>query len=497
MSPAVDRIRVLLSAVAWPLLTGYVLIVALLAVVNALAPQAQFSVPGVLLAAWPGWLAAYQVPLTIAGQPLGVLPLVSTGVVCYLVARSAGDAAQRLDHREPQQAVVVIGVMAGVHALLGVTIAVLANGTEVTVEPLAAFILPALFGGLAATAGVARRCRLLDLGRKYVDDAAVHGLRAAAFGMAGLLAIGSVVFAASSLLSAPTMHELFVANAPGFGSGLGMLLLSLLYLPNAVVGALSFTIGPGVSFGSASMSPFGFSGGTVPGVPLLAGMPESYHAWWPVLLVLPVGVGLAVGWTCRQVDPMPLARLRVIAVAGAIIGFACVLLGTFAGGQLGTGPFRAVVIPVGLFSLAAFCLVAVPAGLVAWFAGPQQEESQPEKAQPAEAQQEESQPEEEGAAGEEPAGGDTDSDIDSSADSGEETAPDDDGVEEASEGDEAEAEESEDSGAAPETEDEVAEEPGEESDDAPAESADDTPAKDGDTEDETSESELQRIADER
>lgn len=453
MSPAVDRIRVLLSAAAWPLLTGYVLIVALLAVVNALAPQANFSVPGVLLAAWPGWLAAYQVPLTIGGQPLGVLPLVSTGVVCYLVGRSAGDAAQRLDHREPQQAVVVIGVMAGVHALLGVTIAVLADGTEVTVEPLAAFILPALLGGLAATAGVARRCGLLDLGRKYVDDAAVHGLRAAAFGMAGLLAIGSVVFAASSLLSAPTMHELFVANAPGFGSGLGMLLLSLLYLPNAVVGALSFATGPGVSLGSASMSPFGFSGGTVPGLPLLAGMPESYHAWWPVLLALPVGVGLAVGWTCRQVDPMPLARLRVIAVAGAIIGFACVLLGTFAGGQLGTGPFRAVVIPVGLFSLAAFCLVAVPAGLVAWFAGPQ--------------------PEEDVAAGEEPAeGDDAEADAEDAGDSG-------------------------DSGAAPEAEDAAAEEPEEESDDAPAASAGDIPAKDGDTDDETSESELQRIADER
>lgn len=482
MSPAVDRIRVLLSAAAWPLLTGYVLIVALLAVVNALAPQANFSVPGVLLAAWPGWLAAYQVPLTIGGQPLGVLPLVSTGVICYLVGRSAGDAAQRLDHREPQQAVVVIGVMAGVHALLGVTIAVLADGTEVTVEPLAAFILPALLGGLAATAGVARRCGLLDLGRKYVDDAAVHGLRAAAFGMAGLLAIGSVVFAASSLLSAPTMHELFVANAPGFGSGLGMLLLSLLYLPNAVVGALSFATGPGVSLGSASMSPFGFSGGTVPGLPLLAGMPESYHAWWPVLLALPVGVGLAVGWTCRQVDPMPLARLRVIAVAGAIIGFACVLLGTFAGGQLGTGPFRAVVIPVGLFSLAAFCLVAVPAGLVAWFAGPQ--------------------PEEDVAAGEEPAEGDTDSDTDSAAESGEETPPVDDGAEEGSEGDYAEAYaedagDSGDSGAAPEAEDAAAEEPEEESDDAPAASAGDIPAKYGDTDDETSESELQRIADER
>lgn len=370
MSGAFGRVRVLLAATAWPLLTTYALIVALLAVVNALAPEASFSVPGVLLAGWPGWLAVYQVPLTIAEQPLGVLPLVPTAVGCYLVARSAGDAAERLGYRKPHESVTVIGSTAGMYALVGVTVAVLANGSDVAVEPLAAFTLPALFAALSATAGVAQRCGLLDLARQYVHDAALHGLRAAAFGLAGLLAVASLVFGVSSLASASTMHELFEANAPGFGSGFGMLLLSVLYLPNAVVGSLAFVTGPGFDFGSVSVSPLGFTGGTVPGMPVLAAMPEEFQGWWPVLLVLPAAVGAVVGWTCRKVDPAPLERVRVVAVAGALVAFICVLLGTFAGGQLGTGPFRAVVIPVGLFSVAAFCWIAVPGSLVAWFAGP-------------------------------------------------------------------------------------------------------------------------------
>ncbi|MGH3949578.1 MAG: cell division protein PerM, partial [Pseudonocardiaceae bacterium] len=160
VSPAVDRVRVLLAAAAWPLLTGYAAIVALLAVVNALATQAEFSVPGVLLAAGPGWLAAYQVPLTIDGQQLGVLPLVLTVGVGVLVARSAGYAAERLRYSQPQQSITVIGVLAGAHALTGVTIAVLANGSPVSVEPLAAFGLPALISGIAATVGLSRRCGL-------------------------------------------------------------------------------------------------------------------------------------------------------------------------------------------------------------------------------------------------------------------------------------------------------------------------------------------------
>lgn len=363
-----EQVTVLLGSALSPVFAGYAGVVAVLAVVSALATQSDFSPQGVLLAAGPGWLGAYQVPLTIAGHPLGLLPMLATAAVCVLVARSAAGAAERLDLQTPQEAVPVIGASAAAHAVVGVTIAVLAYGSEVTADPLAAFIIPALLAAAAAAAGVARRCGLGPALRPYVDDAAVVGLRAAALGMAALLAAGAAVFTAASVWSIPTMHMLFGVNAPGFGGGFGMLLLCLAYLPNAVLGATAFVVGPGVSIGSLWVSPFGFEGGDVPGVPLLASLPEAHYAWWPAVLVVPAAIGATVGWTVRRSSPDPQQRLRSVGVAGALIGFAIVLLGTFAGGQLGATS-DVVLLHVGFTSVAAFCWIALPGGLVAWFGG--------------------------------------------------------------------------------------------------------------------------------
>lgn len=400
----VERLRVLLAAALGPVLSGYIAIVAVIATVAAFATQARFSPLGILLAAGPGWLAAYQVPISIDGERLGLLPLAATLGVGVLVARSAAAAAERLGYRTPQQAVVVIATMATAHAVIGVTIALLANGTEVAADPLTAFGVPALLAAAAATIGLRRDCGLLPALRPYLDDSAVVGMRVAALGLAGLIAAGSVVLALASALAAPAMPALFAAHAPGFGSGFGMLLLCIAYLPNAVLACLSFTVGPGFSFGAVSLSPLGFEGGSVPAVPLLAGLPDGYAGWWPVLFVLPAAVGAMVGWRARTSSPAPWQRLRSVAVAGALIGFATVLLGTLAGGQLGTGRFTGVLLPVGLVSVAAFCWIVIPGGLVAWFTGerPVRETEEEEAEEAAEPEEEPEEPAED-TAEEEPA----------------------------------------------------------------------------------------------
>ncbi|HET6500005.1 MAG TPA: DUF6350 family protein [Amycolatopsis sp.] len=365
-----DRAKTVLAAVVGPLITGYAAVAALLALVTAIDSVANFSVSGVLRAAGLGWLAAYQVPITILGRPLGVLPLLATAGVAALVARSASHAAQRLGYREPGQAVNLVAPIAGAHAFLGVSIAFLSIGASVSVEPLSAFLAPGFVSGLAATAGVARCCGFADFARHTLDPAAVRGLRAGALGMAALMAMGTLVVTLSLVLSVPTAGRLFGANSPGIGSGAGMLLLSLGYLPNAIVGALSLAIGPGFSIGSVSVSAFSFTGGPIPGIPLLAGMPEHAAPWWPLLTLLPAAAGALVGWSVRAGDDDPRRRLRTVGIAGALVAFGCVLLGTVAGGRLGSGAFDPVSIPVGLTSVAAFGWILVPGGLVAWFAGP-------------------------------------------------------------------------------------------------------------------------------
>jgi hypothetical protein len=362
------RLRVFAAVVVGPLVTGYAAVAAVLALVTAVASRSEFSAVGVLLAAGPGWLALHQVPLEIEGQPLGVLPLLPTIGAIALVARTCASAAQRLGYREPSQAVTLICLAAAAHGVFGAAVSMVSGG-DLSTEPLASFLVPALLAGLAAGLGLARQCALSDGVRRYLDPAALLGLRAGAVGLAGLLAAGALTFVIATGLSAPTVHELFVDNAPGFGSGLGMLLLSLGYVPNAVIGALGFATGTGVDIGAVSLSPFGLNGGDVPGLPLLAGLPEEHASWWPVFLLLPAAVGVLVGWSLRQAADRPTARLRMVAIAGVLVGFAVVVLGTVSGGRVGGLP-ELVGISVAAASVAAFCWVVVPGGLVAWFAGP-------------------------------------------------------------------------------------------------------------------------------
>lgn len=366
----VGRFKELLAVAVLPVLTGYTAVATVLATVAALATESHFSAIGVLLAAGPGWLAAYQVPIVIGGNELGLLPLALTIGVCALVARSAFGAVDRLGYRTPRQAGVVIGTVAGTHAVVGVTIAVLANGAIVTADPLHAFAVPGLVSGAAATVGAARRCGLLDVLRPHVDAAAIAGMRAAALGMVGLLATSALVLTVATAFAVPTMQTLFAAHAPGFGSGFGMLLLCLGYVPNAVLAVLAFLLGPGFTVGATSLGPVHFEGGPVPAVPVLAGIPESYGAWWPALFLVPVLIGAGVGWTLRASSPAPVERLRSVAVAGAMIGFATVVLTTLAGGGLGGGPLPGLLLPAGLLSVAAFAWIFLPGALVAWLAGP-------------------------------------------------------------------------------------------------------------------------------
>lgn len=372
------RARVLLKAALTPVVVGYFAVLALLALIVAGAQGPRLSVPGLLAASGPAWLGAYQVPLRIGGEPLGVLPLVPTVAVGLLVARCAGAASRRVGAVSPSHAALVVVATVVAHVLATVPIVLFTNGSGgLAAEPVAAFVMPALIAGFCATVGLSRRGGIIAALRTHLDPGARRGLRAGLLGLAALLTGGALALTLATALSTATASRLFAVNAPDAGSGLGMLLLCLGYIPNAVVMAAGFTIGPGFSVGLLSASPFTYSGGVVPALPLLAGMPERQALWWPALLLLPAAAGALVGWSLRHADRRPTARLRMVGVAGASAAFGTVVLGALAGGRLAEGAFDPVSLPLGLVSIAAFCWIAIPGGLVSWFAGPRVRRAKP------------------------------------------------------------------------------------------------------------------------
>ncbi|GAA1207860.1 cell division protein PerM [Prauserella alba] len=363
-------IRALAMAALAPIVTGLLATAALLTLILAIATSSHFSTGAVLSATGPVWLAAYQVPLEIDGLPLGVLPLLPTLLVCVLIARAASGAAQRLGCSTPDRAPLLIGAVAGTHAVVGGIAGILAGDAFITVDVLTAVFVPALVSGLGAAVGVAKPCGLTAAARRYLDPLAVAGLRAGALGLAGLVAAGAATLLLATALSASTVAALSAELAPGAGSATGLWLVSLGYVPNAVIMAMGFATGPGLQLGGVEIGPLSFSGGGVPPFPLLGALPDEQALWWPVLMLLPAAVGAGVGWWLRTCHDDPVARLRTVGVAGALVGFGTVVAGFLAGGSLAAGPFDPVGIPLGFVSITAFLWIAVPGGLVAWFAGP-------------------------------------------------------------------------------------------------------------------------------
>ncbi|MCP2272438.1 cell division protein PerM [Actinokineospora diospyrosa] len=370
------RGRVLAVAAVGPLLTGYAAVAAVLALVTAIAARALFTTPGVLAAAVPGWLAAYQVPVRVEGHELGALPLLPTLLVLVLVWRTAAAAAERLAVATPREAGHVVGAIVGAHAAVGLTLALLCSGGTVTIDPLAGLYYPALLSGIAAVAGVVPRAGVSHVLSERMDAVALRGLRAGLLAIAALLAAGALVLTLALALSFSTVKGLFAVE--DFGGGVGMLLLSLGYLPNAVVAATGFAAGPGFSLGSVVVSPMDFSGGAVPPLPLLGALPEHGQPWWLVLFALPGAVGTLVGWVLREVDESPRMRLRAVAVASVVVAMAFAVMGGASGGALGGGPFHPLDLRAAWLSLALVAWIAIPGGLVAWTSGPQPVVVEPE-----------------------------------------------------------------------------------------------------------------------
>ncbi|MGH3762546.1 cell division protein PerM [Actinophytocola sp.] len=368
--PTLIRVRVLVFATLGSIVTGYAAIAALLAFVTAIAPLAHFSTGGVVAAALPAWLAAHQVPLAIDGLELGVLPLLPTVGLMLMAARAASGAAVRLGLSGPWQAAQAVGAIAVGHGGCGLAIALAASGHGVSVDPLAAFYYPTLIAALAAILGVLRRCGLWDALVARADPVASHGLRAGLVAVLLLLATGGAVLTFALLTSVSTAKDLFATFAPGVGNGLGMVLLSVGFVPNAVIAGVGFVAGPGFSMGIVSVSPLAFDGGPVPGLPLLAALPEEPAGWWPALFVLPLGIGVLVGRRLRDVAEEPVARVRGVAVAAGVVAVVFVVLAGSAGGRVGMGPFDPVNLRAAAVSMALVAWVGIPAAITAWLGGP-------------------------------------------------------------------------------------------------------------------------------
>lgn len=285
------------------------------------------------------WLAVHQVPVSIAGHELGALPLLPVMLMAWGTARST---AQAIGPRASWVVVrwVLASALGGPLLMAAVCLAVIHDASSVIIElqtpnALRAFIgvlaVHAIGAALGAGSSVGRRALAAVRLPNWVADS----VRAALAGVIALLALSAAVTVGSLVVHWGTMHELFGITDSMFGQ-FSLALLSVLYVPNAVVGTAAVAVGSSSHIGFATFSAFTVLGGDIPAVPVLAAAPTPpLGPVWVALLIVGAAAGVAVGQQCaRRPLPLPLALAKVV-LAAAVAGVMMAVLGYAAGGELG------------------------------------------------------------------------------------------------------------------------------------------------------------------
>ena len=336
------------------------------------------------------WLLAGGAWLRVGTASVAFVPLLLTaGVVaaaCWGALRSSGEAADegaRVGHRWGLLARPLLrslGLWAGGYAACAALWAAVAAASPVRPQVLGLVlplvVVPAVAAAVAAARLVARdralagpRWRRPDL----LPDVVRRAVRPAATGVGALLALGMAVVVLLVALRFGQVRHLHDELATGVVGGVVLTVAQMLCLPNLGLWALSFVGGTGFSVvEGASTTWTGSRSGLMPMVPVLGALPDpgAFPGWLPALALLPVAVGVLVGW--RSLRSLALlstlrTKLLVTGTAVALAAAAVGLLDALAGGSLGSQRLSHLGAPAVPMALALLVELALGAGLVlAW-----------------------------------------------------------------------------------------------------------------------------------
>ena len=302
------------------------------------------------------WLGVHDVPISIGGRELGVMPLLPVLLMVWGTARTT---AQATPARASWFVIrwIVASALGGPLLIAAISLAVIHDAASVITElqtPSAsrAFASVLVVHGIGASIGVGSRVGRRVLGTSPLPDWLADSLRAAMAGVLALLGLSGMVTAASLVVHWGTMQDLYAITNSIFGQ-FSLTVLSMLYVPNVIVGTAAIAVGSSAHLGFATFSSFTVFGGDLPALPVLAAAPHPpLGPAWVALLIVGASAGVAVGQQCAR-RPLPILPAMAKLVAAALVAaLTMALLGYAAGGQLGN--FGDVGTDQGTFGVAVF-----------------------------------------------------------------------------------------------------------------------------------------------
>jgi len=335
-----------LRSVAWLLLP--VSFIALLAWATAGSATGNTGDP--LRAALWIWIGAHQIPFSLSLPPSGLagylsyLPLGALVFPVLAIRNGITRTIERLDNDSslvgPARAIFAIG-----YTLFALLASVFSK-TE-SIKPVWYFaILYVLPFTLLVGSTVGRK---VGLGQGFLFGSRIIAL---------LLGVSSIIFGLMLLLNISMVKDITTVLQPGIFGGLLLLLLNILYIPNAVVATLSYFSGVGFAVGTGTLvSPFSHRLNKIPAMPLLGALPEdkSTIALIGIAFIVFAGALLASWTVALNLKVLQQSLLVAIAIA-AFVGYS-------ASGALITDAMSAVGVSTWKFTLAIAAELSIGAAL--------------------------------------------------------------------------------------------------------------------------------------
>ena len=317
------------------------------------------------------WLAVHQVPVSIGGRELGVMPLLPVLAMVWGTARTTANATPP---RASWFAIrwIVASALGGPLLIAAIALAVIHDAASVITELQTPDALRAFGGvlavhGIGAVVGVGMRTGPRLLAQVRLPYWIWDSLRAAAAGMLALFGLSGVITAASLVVHWATMNQLYSVTDSLFGQ-LSLTALAALYIPNVIVGASAVAVGSGVHVGVATFSSFTVFGGDIPALPILAAAPTPpLGPVWVALLIVGAAAGVALGQQCARRPLRLMAATAKLLLAAIVAAAVMALLGYAAGGQLGN--FGDVGVDQATFAPAVFLWFASVGGVTVAMSG--------------------------------------------------------------------------------------------------------------------------------
>lgn len=292
------------------------------------------------------WLGVHLVPISISGSELGVMPLLPALAMVWGTARttaSAISAGGTSTANTPSWFVmrwVVASALGGPLLIAAISLAVVHDAASVltqlqTPNALRAFGCVLAVHAIGAVIGVGSRVGRTLLAASPLPGWLPDAFRAAGAGVLSLLTLSGVVMAGSLVVHWATMNDLYAITDSVFGQ-FSLTVLSILYVPNVMVGTAAVAVGSSAHVGLATFSSFTVFGGDIPALPVLAAVPTPpLGPVWVALLIVAAASAVAVGQQCAR-RPLPwLPALGKLLVAAVIAALAMAALGYAGGGRLG------------------------------------------------------------------------------------------------------------------------------------------------------------------